>query len=83
MLDSAISRSKGPFVLGDRLTYVDFSTLAIANQLEFLFGARGNALLAARPALASLVATLRARPNIQAYFASDRAPSVLPKAFRG
>jgi glutathione S-transferase len=66
------SAQAGPFVLGPEVTYADFQIWQVYHD-EQAFGAPVDDILAkSAPRLKQLVEAVEARPNVKAYFASDR-----------
>jgi glutathione S-transferase len=62
----------GSYVTGRRLTYVDLSLFQIVEGLRYAFPKRMKAFERDIPGLLALHDRVAARPNIKAYFASDR-----------
>ena len=64
--------SRGAYVTGRRLTYVDLSLFQIVEGLRYAFPKRMEAFEGEIPGLIDLHGRVAARPNIKAYLASDR-----------
>jgi glutathione S-transferase len=69
-LSSSDYAAKGPFVLGDRITYADFVIYQVLHDDGLT--KEGNEVLAGYPKLKDLVQVMEARPNIEAFLRSDR-----------
>ncbi|KAI9893428.1 MAG: hypothetical protein M1814_006725 [Vezdaea aestivalis] len=61
---------KGPFVLGDRITYADFVIYQVTHDEELTKDERTG--LKGFPRLTKLVEAVEARPNVQAFLKGDR-----------
>ena len=75
-IESHLSKSPfaqgGPFVLGPEVTYADFQIWQVYHD-EKAFGAPIDEIFAkSTPRLKQLVQAVETRPNVKAYFASDR-----------
>ena len=71
-LERTLRSSGGPFLLGDRLSYVDLSLFQLIEGLTFAFP---RAMARLRPDLEGLIsvcALVRALPSVAVYLASDR-----------
>jgi glutathione S-transferase len=68
----AATSSGGDYVFGERVSYVDFLLLSLVENFEFMFGERAAELVAARKRIVAIAANVKARPNVAAYFKSDR-----------
>ncbi|MGY4287463.1 hypothetical protein ACVWXO_006683 [Bradyrhizobium sp. LM2.7] len=62
----------GAYITGRKLTYVDLSLFQIVDGLRYAFPKRMKAFEADIPGLVGLHDRVAARPNIEAYLASDR-----------
>lgn len=60
-----LRRSKGPFVLGERITYADILIFQILHD-------EGFEVVQDSPALKRLVDAVKARPNVAKYLQSER-----------
>ncbi len=70
--ESLVSDSGGTFTTGRRATYVDLSLFQIVEGLRYAFPGRMKQFERKIPKLAELRDRIAARPNIEAYLASDR-----------
>lgn len=66
------NRGRGPWMVGDKLTYVDLSAAQVIEGLSYAFPAATRKALAERPRLAKLRDAVFARPRIRRYVASKR-----------
>jgi len=62
----------GPWLLGERLTYVDLTVTHLLRGLEYAFPNNYRRVIADTPRLAAIREAALARPNLAAYVASDR-----------
>jgi glutathione S-transferase len=70
--EQVLQRNGEAWIVGERLSYVDLSLFQVVEGLSYAFP-RAMARFAARyPGLAALRGTVRQRPNIARYLASDR-----------
>jgi glutathione S-transferase len=69
-LKSSKYAAKGPFVLGDRISYADFVIYQVMHDEGLT--KEGDAVLGQYPKLKALVEGIEARPNVKAYMGSER-----------
>jgi len=70
--ESVIARSRGPFLLGRRLTYPDLSLFQIVAGLRYAFPRMMTRLERKIPRVVAVHDRVAARPHIAAYLASER-----------
>jgi len=70
--EDVLERSRGPFVFGRKLSYVDLSLFQIVDGLRYAFPRRMRRFEKNIPRLAALHERVTARPRIAAYLQSDR-----------
>jgi glutathione S-transferase len=68
----AATSSGADYVFGERVSYVDFVLVTIVEFLLFVFGERADELVATRKRIVSIVGNVKSRPNIKAWFQSNR-----------
>lgn len=69
-MTSSAHAAKGPFVLGERITYADFVIYQVMHDEGLTKDPTG--VLSEFPKLTALVESVEARPNVKAYMESDR-----------
>jgi glutathione S-transferase len=67
-----LEKSGGSYLTGRKLTYADLSLFQIVEGLRYAFPKRMKAFERKIPALVDLHDRVAARPNVEAYLASDR-----------
>ena len=70
--EKLLAASKGAWITGRKVTYVDLSLFQIVEGLRYAFPKRMKAFEGKIPGLIGLHDRVAARPNIAAYLASDR-----------
>jgi glutathione S-transferase len=70
--ENVLTHSRGPYVFGRTVSYVDLSLFQIVVGLRYAFPKRMKQFEREIPKLAELHDRVAARPNIKAYLASDR-----------
>jgi glutathione S-transferase len=70
--ERAVKRSRGPFVLGRRLSYVDLSLFQLIEGLRYAFPKRMKRFEKNVPLLLALRDRVATRPRIKAYLGSDK-----------
>ena len=70
--ESVLEQSRGPFVFGRKLSYVDLSLFQIVEGLRYAFPKRMKRFEKEIPRLVALRDRVAARPRIAAYLRSDR-----------
>jgi glutathione S-transferase len=70
--DKVLRRSRGPWLLGRRLTYPDLSLFQMLAGLQYAFPTASARLLRRYPRLVALHHRVAAHPRLRAYFASAR-----------
>ena len=67
-----LSASRGPWLFGEQLSYVDLSIFQIVAGIEFALPRASARALKAVPPITELAGRVAARPNTAAYLASER-----------
>jgi len=70
--EGILRQRKQPYIAGRKVTYVDLSLFQIIAGLRYAFPKHMDAYERDVPALVELHDRVAARPNIEAYLASDR-----------
>ncbi len=70
--EDVLKKSRGPFLLGRRLTYADLSLFQVVDGLRFAFPKMMKRLEKKTPRVAELHDRVAKRPRIARYLASDR-----------
>ncbi len=70
--ERVLSRSRGPYVFGRKLSYVDLSLFQIVDGLRYAFPKRMRRAETKFPKLVALHERVMDRPRLAAYLASDR-----------
>ena len=70
--ENVLTHSRGPYVFGRTVSYVDLSLFQIVEGLRYAFPRRMKAFERKIPGLVDLHDRVAARPNIKAYLESDR-----------
>jgi glutathione S-transferase len=70
--ERVVKRSRGPFVLGRRLSYVDLSLFQLIEGLRYAFPKRMKRFEKNVPLLLELRDRVAARPRVKAYLGSDK-----------
>jgi glutathione S-transferase len=70
--ETVLERSKGPYLLGRRLAYVDLSIFQLIEGLRYAFPKAMRSLERDVPGLVAVRDKVAARPNIKKYLASER-----------
>ncbi len=70
--ETVIEKSKGPYLFGRRLTYVDLSVFQLIEGLRYAFPKGMRVIERDVPGLVAVRDKVAARPNIKKYLASER-----------
>jgi glutathione S-transferase len=70
--EAVLEKSKGPYLLGRRLTYVDLSIFQLIEGLRYAFPKAVRSIERDVPGLLAVRDKVAARPNIKKYLASER-----------
>jgi glutathione S-transferase len=70
--ERVLKKSRGPFLLGKKLTYIDLSIFQVIEGLRYAFPKAMKRIETDVPGLVGVRDTVAARPNIKKYLASGR-----------